>query len=111
MMKQTNGRKAPATRGVKPTEKSNGQAKDVTIKQEDSNDFEDQPVRRRPKKKIIIESEESESDVPIAKRVAAKDNKSSVNSLPDKGKQPKASTSSLKQTILPVKKEEPVCII
>lgn len=106
-MNKTNGRKAPATRGVKLTEKSNGQAKDVTIKQEDSNDFEDQPVRRRPKKKIIIESEESESDVPISKRVAAKDIKSTVNSLPDKGKLPKASTSSSKQTILPVKKEEP----
>src|SRR5687768_12210855 len=112
-MTKTNGRKAPATRGAKLGVKSNGQAKEVTIKQEDPSDFEDPPVRRRPKKKIIIDSEESESDVPIAKR-AAKNTKSTANSTanstPAKGKQSKASASSSKKTILPVKKEEPVCI-
>ena|ERR1044071_166431 len=108
-MTKTNGRKAPATRGVKLDAKSNGQPKEVTIKQEDPSDFEDQPVRRRPKKKIIMDSEGSESDVPIAKRVA-KNTKPTANSASAKDK--KAPASSSKQKILPVKKEQvPVYVI
>jgi len=94
-----------ASNGKRVT-RSNGQN---SLKKEEPSNSEDQPTRRRAKKKIIPpdSEEESESDVPISKRLI-KDNKSSANSLPSKGKQSKdSSPSSSKQTIT-VKKEEPV---
>jgi len=97
-----------ASNGKRVT-RSNGQTKEVTIKKEEPSNSEDQPTRRRTKKKIIPSDseEESESDVPISKRLN-KDTKSSANSLPSKGKQSKdSSPSSSKQTIT-IKKEEPV---
>uniref|UniRef100_A0A1D1Y8P7 DNA topoisomerase I n=1 Tax=Anthurium amnicola TaxID=1678845 RepID=A0A1D1Y8P7_9ARAE len=96
-----------ATSNGKRVTRSNGQTKEVNIKKEEPSNPEDQPTRRKTKKKIIASEseEESESDVPISKRFN-KDTKSSANSLPSKGKQSKdSSSSSSKQT---VKKEEPV---
>src|SRR5438045_7251785 len=91
------GERLGAATNKKRVTRSN-RTRDVTIKKIDS---EDQSLRRKPKKKIIPpDSEESESDVPISKRV--KDIKPAA-----KGKQSKGSASSSKQTIA-VKKEEPV---
>jgi len=94
------GERLGAASNGKRVTRSNGQTRDVTIKKEEPIDSEDQPTRRKPKKIIPSDSEESESDVPISKRV--KDTKPAA-----KGKQSKGSASSSKQTIA-VKKEEPV---
>lgn len=86
--------------------RSNGQTKEVTIKKEDPSNFEDQQTRRKTKKKIIPpdSEEDSESDVPFAKRIS-KGTKSSTNSLSSKGKQPKVSSPSSSRQTIPVKKE------
>jgi len=84
------GERLGAASNGKRMTRSNG-TRDVTIKKEEPIDSEDQPMRRKPKKKIIpSDSEESESDVPISKRV--KDTKPAA-----KGKQSKDSASSSKK--------------
>jgi hypothetical protein len=94
------GERLEAASNGKRVTRSNGQ---VPIKREEQINFEDQPTKRKPKKKIIPDSEESESDVPISKRV--KETKPAA-----KGKQSKDSASS-KKTIAVKKEEEPVYII
>lgn len=100
-----------ATSNGKRVTRSNGQTKEVTIKKEDPSNSEDQQTRRKTKKKIIPpdSEEDSESDVPIAKRMS-KGTKSSTNSLSSKGKQPKVSSPSSSRQTIPVKKE-PVYVI
>ncbi|GBB97857.1 hypothetical protein RclHR1_03090015 [Rhizophagus clarus] len=94
-----------ATSNGKRVTRSNGQTKEATIKKEEASDFEDQQTRRKTKKKILLpdSEEDSDSDVPIAKRIT-KGTKSS-NSLSSKGKQQKDSSSSSSKQTIPVKKE------
>jgi hypothetical protein len=93
----TIGERLGATSNGKRVTRSNGQPKEVTMKKEDPSDSEDQPMRRRTKKKIIV-SEESESDVPIAKRLVK------ANSLPSKGKQSKVSKVPAEEPVVGGKK-------
>jgi hypothetical protein len=100
-----------ATSNGKRVTRSNGQTKETTIKNGGPSNSEDQQTKRKTKKKIIpTDSEEdSESDVPIAKRIT-KGTKSSTNSLPSKGRQQKNSSPSSSRRTIPVKKE-PVYVI